>query len=105
MQIKSKVEFEVEVTDPEVAKIAERLVTKYTGNALVRAGTDKKEAWIVTYTTDEDQFQRFLHNEFLKLIPDLEVVKDGDVNTLSWPTKLTEVVLKTIETLDAMPTV
>lgn len=106
MQIKSKVEFEVEVINPEVAKIAERFMTKYKGNALIRAGADKHEGWIVVYTPtneSEDEFQCFLHAEFLPLIPVLEVVKDNDVNTLSWPMKETQKVLDTIIAMDAVP--
>lgn len=103
MQIKSKVEFEVEVTNEEVGKIAKHFMDKYTGNALIRAGGDKKEGWIVVYTINEDEFQRFLHDEFLPLIPVLEVVKENDVNTLSWPIKDTEKVIAIISAKEAMP--
>lgn len=106
MQIKTKVEFEVEVINEEVAIIAKRFVEKYPKNALVRAGTDKKESWIVAYTPSneaESEFQAFLHDEFLDLIPVLEVVKENDVNTLSWPTKETEKVLKKIQILESVP--
>ena len=111
--IKSKLEFETEIYNEDIAIIAERLVTKYTGNAVLRAGTEKvmkdkvtvDESWLVIYTVDEQQFQEFLHSEFLKLIPVLEVVKDGMVNTLSWPTEGTPEVLKSIIVLDSTPAV
>lgn len=102
-KFKSTIELEIEVNDESIEKIVERFLKKYTGNAVIRAGSNKQEGWIVCYTTDEIQFQDFLHTEFLKLIPDLEVVKEGDINTLSWPTKLTSVVLETIAMLEAMP--
>jgi hypothetical protein len=112
-RIKSKLEFETEIYNDKTAKIAERLVTKYTGNAVVRAGEETvmkdkvavKQAWLVIYTVDEQQFQDFLHAEFLKLIPVLEVVREGELNILSWPLDDSDIVLKTIEAMDAMPTI
>jgi hypothetical protein len=106
MQIKTKVEFEVEVINPEIAIITKQFVDNYKDNVLIRAGADKQEGWLVLYTpTDnaESEFQRFLHDEFLPLIPILEVVKDNNVNTLSWPMKETEKVLKIIEAKKAVP--
>lgn len=119
-RIKSKLEFETEIYNDKTAKIAERLVTKYTGNAVVRAGEETvmrddpidpkkkipvKQAWLVIYTVDEDQFQAFLHNEFLKLIPVLEVVREGELNILSWPIEDSDTVLQTIEAMNAIPTI
>ena len=112
-RIKSHLEFETEIYNDKTAKIAERLVTKYTGNAIVRAGEETvmedkkavKKAWIVIYTVDEDQFQAFLHAEFAKLIPVLDVVREGELNILTWPLDDSDTVLKTIETMDAMPVV
>ena len=109
--IKSKLEFETEIYDEKTAKIAERLVTKYTGNAIVRAGEDSevkdkktvKISWMVIYTTNENQFQEFLHAEFIKLIPVLEVTQEGPLNILSWPSEQSDVVLKTIEAMEATP--
>lgn len=119
-KIKSTLTFETEIYNDKTAKIAERLVTKYTGNAVVRAGEETvmqddpadskkkksvKQAWLVIYTVDDSEFQAFLHNEFLKLIPVLEVVREGELNILSWPIDDSDIVLQTIDAMNATPAI
>ncbi|HLD91435.1 MAG TPA: hypothetical protein VI911_10560 [Patescibacteria group bacterium] len=101
--------FQVEIqAKDEIAPIIERMVKNYKGLLPFQSDSgsgEKGEAWIRCYTIDENEFQVFLHTEFLKLIPIVEVIKDGDVNLLVWPTKHTSTALKTIEAINAMPAI
>lgn len=98
------IEMNVKINVPdELSKVVSRIINNYTGIIPFRFIKFTNKYIIQMHIINKDAFDGFLHTEFIKLIPVLEVKEDNLVTTLSWPEENHNELLKTIEILETKP--